>query len=831
MDRITNIIKSHFDKHRIIFWYDENQEFRFDFDTFDLPDIQRIVIDNNEYGIKYRVLISEPEAKFLLYNAGIKPSIEENWLADILLSNAELKIDQPSLWLSELGLGREFIDIPRQHTEFFTSAKRIEALKKMLSADDTENKIMWKMLAVCAGSDARWDEVIMNLLSECALSKSEKYNLIQKAKLGTFLWEQIKKLLAYESGESSVKDFTYELFKACYQSGFDEKAKLNIEAIYLLKRWKDNIHHKRAFRVLSENCSEWLGIENDLNKRGLKELLDIDYFELIERKILSELTKFINEGTITTGETEVIIRQRMMSHWYDDYSNEYDCLDAAAKFLTLIKTSFYQINSMQDGIRYYTSEWYKIDFFYRKFIYHFSQAKQRTLLNDLYEQIENKYVNEYLLKLNTLWSEQVYHANEWRSTESYPQSSFWKRQITPYLETNKKIFVIISDALRYEIATELMSLIRQEDRYEAELEATLGMIPSYTQLGMAALLPHQLLSISDDVTGNVIVDGMNSSGRENRAKIMDKYLPKRTLIMTVDEVLAKTSDESKKLYREYDVIYIYHNRIDAMGDKLPTETKVFEAVEASLYELIDVVRKLTSGNANNIIITADHGFLYQHSELDTSDFLSEDTISGQVLYKDRRFILGKELKANPSLIHFKSKQLGLDGSIEALIPRGNQRMRLSGSGSRYVHGGASLQEITIPVLKINKKRVSDVDFVTVEIISSSGRIISAGQLVINLYQKEPISDKLQPINLRIGIYNQQDELISEEKNISFNYTSDSPREREITCKLMLSRKAEKANNQDVILRLEKPIPGTNKFQIYKTESYTLRRSFTSDFDF
>ena len=63
---------------------------------------------------------------------------------------------------------------------------------------------------------------------------------------------------------------------------------------------------------------------------------------------------------------------------------------------------------------------------------------------------------------------------------------------------DKKAVVIISDAMRYEVAEELGSRIRQEDRFDAELEAMLGVLPSYTQLGMAALLPHRTLRHSAD---------------------------------------------------------------------------------------------------------------------------------------------------------------------------------------------------------------------------------------------------------------------------------------------------------------------------------------------
>lgn len=42
------------------------------------------------------------------------------------------------------------------------------------------------------------------------------------------------------------------------------------------------------------------------------------------------------------------------------------------------------------------------------------------------------------------------------------------------------------------------------------------------------------------------------------------------------------------------------------------------------------------------------------------------------------------------------------------IPKSINRLRLKGSGSRFVHGGATLQEVVIPVISINKKRQSDV---------------------------------------------------------------------------------------------------------------------------
>ena len=63
--------------------------------------------------------------------------------------------------------------------------------------------------------------------------------------------------------------------------------------------------------------------------------------------------------------------------------------------------------------------------------------------------------------------------------------------------------------------------------------------------------------------------------------------------------------------------------IDARGDSAEAEEQVFEAVEDTLEELVTLVRKLTSANANNILVTADHGFIYQNRDLQ-SDYLTQN---------------------------------------------------------------------------------------------------------------------------------------------------------------------------------------------------------------
>ena len=103
MDRIKQLIEKQFEEHRIVFWYDDAATYRIDLDSMDLPGINKVFVDNNEFSLKYQILIQEPKEKFLLYFTCPKPEIQDNWLADLLLANTEIKIDPISMILAELG--------------------------------------------------------------------------------------------------------------------------------------------------------------------------------------------------------------------------------------------------------------------------------------------------------------------------------------------------------------------------------------------------------------------------------------------------------------------------------------------------------------------------------------------------------------------------------------------------------------------------------------------------------------------------------------------------------------------------------------------------------
>jgi len=858
-DRIAQALTKLFDRHRIVFWYDAKQELRDDFESLQIPGVEKLTLSNNEYGIKYRLLREQPEQKFLLYREGPQPADLDNWLLDVQLAHGEFRTDQVAIWLSELELGLEFTDVVQAHAEFFQAIKRMDALKKLLKADDTAGQIRLKMLAVCTGSEPRMDAVLENLLQELADSRDEKIKLVGRCSLDGFLWEQMTRCYGYKSDEPGIRDFAIELFKSCYAMSTDGQVKLTGDALVFLKRWKDSRQFEGGFETLSGECAEVLGIEQDLAKRDFRELIELDYFRLIDQKIISELVRVVAARTASSGDVAIWVRQRRQGHWYREYRHLYEAVDYAARFMQTLSEivigepridtnpheykkcennnisvnscSFVVPNSLSDWVERYAKSWFMVDQLYRKFSYHVRMSGQASLMGSLTDQVENLYSNNYLLKLGDRFQTFVDAASKWEAFPVRKQKEFFEHWVRPFLRKDNKICVIISDAMRYEIGDELLSLIRQEDRYSAELEPALSMLPSYTQLGMAALLPNKALAIADNETGTVLVDGQSSQGTVNRTNILQIALNDRGAAITAEEFMQLDRDGSRELLKSNDVLYIYHNRIDHTGDKMHSEGQAFEAAEQTLGDIVRLVKKLTAANANNILVTADHGFIYQHRPLDESDFASVEVKGEVILYRDRRFVLGKGLAESASLHKFTPEQLGLAGEVEVQIPKSINRLRLKGSGSRFVHGGASLQEVVIPVLKINKKRQSDVTAVEVDILRGASSVITSGQLAVTLYQAEPVTDKIQPRVLRAGIYTEAGDLITDSHDLTFDLSSDNPRERELQVRFVLTRKADEANGQEVILRLEEKHAGTAHYKEYKSLRYLMRRSFTSDFDF
>lgn len=171
------------------------------------------------------------------------------------------------------------------------------------------------------------------------------------------------------------------------------------------------------------------------------------------------------------------------------------------------------------------------------------------------------------------------------------QSAFFRERIVPLMEkTTERIFVIISDALRYEAGAELFEKLGRRLNAEVSLEPMQATLPSYTRLGMGAFLRGKVTRI--DGQGTVYVEELPGTGVNTREKMLQQAVSDGAAFR-LDDWIQLGKEKGLKAIRGRRVIYLYHNRIDATGDQQVTETYTFDDVQQAIEELERVVGKLT----------------------------------------------------------------------------------------------------------------------------------------------------------------------------------------------------------------------------------------------
>lgn len=829
MNKIEESLHNIFQQYRVVFWYDEEAKMREQYEEVVLEGVEKQEVNNNEFSIKYQILRGNPDKNFLLYLPyGEKPLLK-NWLLDLQLSHKEFYTDQESMYLQEMGMDYVFKDFVAEHIEFFRNIERKAKLKQLMSEGDREKDLQLKMMAVVFQTDYLNIETFIQAYALAFIKEDDRIEKeLERFNLNKAFWGAIDRKFQYKSVTPSIYDFLIDVFSRNFS--LTNKGESIKETHILLSLWKDTLSYQEAFRQVSDTIADNLKISAILEEAELNDLLQDDLFQAIDQKIIHELNNRLVSNEINLENLLSYIKKRENKYWYAHYEDFYVCLEHAGRLQALIEQIKYKkIESVEAAVLEYVAEQHLIDFHYRKFIYHYRKKGQKSLLSSLHDKILKSYTNDWLLPINNHLQDCISSLSHWTHASPKSQFNFFRFHAKKFADKRQRLFVVISDALRYENGWQLYEELQSENRYQAEMDYMITGLPSYTQLGMAALLPHKELTIHPP-NCQVKADGISTVGIQGRNKVLQANAGVRAVAVQAEEFMEmNASTVGRAFVKEYDLIYIYHNRIDKTGDDTTSEAKVLKAVEDEIAYLKDLLRKIANVNGNHVFITADHGYIYQHHTLEESEF-AVSNVEGEVWSENRRYILGKDLKASNALKHFNGKDVGLAEGMDVLITKGINRLRVKGAGSRYVHGGASLQEIVVPLIKVLKKRSDTNRQVEIDIIKSTDKI-TTNILAVSFLQQELISDRVLPRQLRMYLRANDGQILSNIFNYTFDAAEGSEREREVKHQFQLSSLASgKYKNQRVHLVLEEPITGTSKWKEYKKYFYTLNISFTNDFD-
>lgn len=793
-----------FYKRRIVFWQDEDREFETMLDGLEIPDVKIIKLTGtNNFAVKKLLLHDDLTSNFLIYNPFSYAQQQDNWLRDIELFSEEYRADFISMQMSELNIAatpamRKTVKV---YSKFLENKDRIAKLKKSGREYQTPLQLHIDIMAVLAGLNGGSAQDVFIAVLAAGLDEDNNAALNNIKKFGNIdaFWQLARKYTGYIHEEDKPLGFfaSHVLLTALAQT-------MNTSVLKGLERFISDSNKAYCYSIVHEWRNREYNddlfdlcryIENELNlasrfeKQDIETLLTADIFPSIHESILK---RFFSEVADHVIKVELMLKaaeNRRTAGWYERFADYYDCLYYMAKM-----QEFYQDNAAGFHIvepkaiwKLYTETAYEMDSFYRHFHYAFGNSLKNSnvLLEDKLkhsaEYVEALYQNWYLKELTGCWTNAI---SENLSSLGYvseigKQHDFYPRYVRPLAGKNSRAFVIISDALRYEVAAELCDTIIRTTKGTAKLDAVQSIFPSITKFGMANLLPGRKLSVTEDM--EVLVDGQHSRSTPEREKILCSGNPNSVAVQYTDVLNMKRADR-RELVSGKEVVYIYHNTIDAIGDKAPTEKKVFEACEDAMQELSNILRIIINDmQGTDIFITADHGFLYTYSPLTESDKIGKSGFSGTVYEVGRRYAITDPLTAAEYLMPVQ-----LEGEIGGIAVKGytpldSTRIKIAGGGENHVHGGVSLQEMVVPVIAFKNLRTTSKKYV--EVSNAEIKLLSESRKVSNLlfsldfFQRQPIGDKVQPCAYSIYMTDDEGVLISDRQTIIADRTSTNASER------------------------------------------------------
>jgi uncharacterized protein (TIGR02687 family) len=791
-------LENKFAKSRIVFWHDPDQSFTEELDQLSLDGISIINMgDESHFEVKKRIEFDESTTQFLLYYPSEVPKPELDWLLDIREYSDTFFADMNSLILNDLGISQMSLrGYIQSRMKFFGNKQRVEKFKRRIVENETEVSLDKKMISVLVKADsANVNDLTLSALSLLLIPEGETLlDDLKRYGLTKSFWQVLNLEYGYVSDTPTLNEFLLRLFctelwaqtektdRSWLEPNLLAGASGKANAIALMKFWRHHNLFKSNYIHFSMSLEQQLDVMTRYASNNVESLLEAESFEGLEKVIIRALVSSLSNptGDLNRAWFDQVISSRMTSFWVGEkfeYKEIYSAIRQAVNLIELrerFNGGFYY-ESASEMYKAYSDELFKFDQAYRLFNEHAELlfSKGSDILRLLDEQVENIYTNWFLPNLSMAWDDKIESASlmeEWQLDKVPHQADFYQGQVSKLLKTTqlKRIFVVISDAFRYEVAEEFVECLNEKKQFKAELSSQLGVLPSYTQLGMAALLPHQKLSYSDKGSA-VLVDGVSSQGTGNRKQILSKV---NGLAVSSKELLAWTSAEGREMIKDYEVVYIYHNTIDDICDKQGGEDRTPKVCRDAINELIDLMgRVINRLNASRVLLTADHGFLFQKQPLDSSDKTKSVKVESAIEAK-KRYIVGHNLPSHELCWkgQIKNTAHGSD-ETEFLLPKGVQRFHFVG-GAKFVHGGASLQEVCVPLISIRElegKRITEHQKLPVGVVVVTQPIKFVNNLEkIKLLQSDSVGLDNKARELELYVEDQNSNVVSTKERILFD---------------------------------------------------------------
>lgn len=762
---------------KLVFWYDDKAAFAEDIETMELQNAKIYHLQpDNQFYTKYFLERVDKTTNYLIYAPFPKPDVKHNHLEDTLLYSKRFFADRASLLLADFGIEEKYKPVIEKHMKFFASKERTQRFYQLgIDTFNEETIPVGLMSAICKAHTCSFEEVVRSVLMEDDLADNKLLQEFAKYDLLDSFWKCCEQYFGYTDSKPTLERLLLTMFvtyTARYVQAELPKAWKNFisyksgNSIAFLDSLMNNVLYQDQYDALSDHVAKELQVFSAFAAYRADDLLECDTFLAIDQLLIQWLVERLlaedtgaKLGHLTIPE---ICDKRSKMHFGRNMGTTYQMIKSAHR---LVQAAQYHCpEGFQAIIQQYLHTDYRMDQEYRRFYFCYDQLEDTSAFETLRDLVENIYTNEYLATLLPAWNAGIKEEDAFSALPL--QRAFFQRNLR---QRKERTVVIISDAMRYEVGQELFSRMQDDPKCTAKLSVQLSVLPSYTRLGMAALLPHRSLEMNDAF--EVLADGVLCDTLASRQQVLQSYVADSVCIQ-FDAIKGLKVAELRDVLTKRQMIYVYHNQIDARGDKANTEDEVFQACEEAIGEIMDLIHRISvSGNTYHFLVTADHGFIYKRDKLTESDKIRSK--GNEKAFINRRFIVAKTPVTEDGIDNMRMGQV-LENEDDKFVsyPISSNVFQVAGGGANFVHGGSSPQEMLVPVLEVKMERghmeTRKTDIMLVTILHK----ITNLNLSLDFIQSEAVGDRVKPAKYRIYFLSADNEKISNENT----YVADSREE-------------------------------------------------------
>lgn len=293
---------------------------------------------------------------------------------------------------------------------------------------------------------------------------------------------------------------------------------------------------------------------------------DANYYYLPEA-LCVPIIKTLLEEKIETEPTEVINRIEELMLKHSDNSMMTAVMDYAVivarlyeKALTLGSLT---LNTADEYVMRYESDYCFIDQYYRQANETYFGIDPTCELFDAVQKVKRGLDQNYSKlcnRINLEWTRCLKETGGMDEVHMLRQYNFYDEKIK---SVQKKVAVIVSDALRYEVAQELIGELAKS-KHIASLKPAIAMLPSETKYCKPSLLPHRELKLyGKGEEQDMAVDDHILDTTQKRSEHLQVY--RDGAVCVPFETVAEYNQEKNREIFKHPLVYIFHDVIDKTG--------------------------------------------------------------------------------------------------------------------------------------------------------------------------------------------------------------------------------------------------------------------------